>query len=96
MQLKLLVFILLFQSTNLFSQDYFVTYLKDTTFCTDLEYSYNSRGMMVELIYVNKLGKKIEISKKKNLQNIHVLSISGSITEWMPLKTKKPMSEINY
>ena len=60
-----------------YSQDYFITDNKDTTFCSNLEYGTNSYGALNRLQYSDIDRAAIEIKKRKELPNVTTFYQSG-------------------
>ena len=93
MHFRLLITLILFQITSqLFGQkpasDYFITQVKDTVYCYDLNYNTNTWGYINFLSYTQLDGTPIKYQSKKIIPVILTLYINGQTLDRIPLKPK--------
>lgn len=88
---------LLFCNTFFKAQEYFVRNNNlDTIRCSNMEYTTNSQGFIVELTYTDKSGKQVKLEGKKKLKDINTLNYKTGIVERMPLKLSDPDGYVRY
>lgn len=75
--------------------DYFIKQTKDTVFCTDLQFSTNSRGEMNFLRYTRLDNSPIVFKSKKTVPFVLTLFIDGKTIDRIPL-TPNAKKQILY
>jgi hypothetical protein len=92
----LLLSIIAFPVTELFSQNYFIVDGKDSTFCNQINFfDTNAQGKMIDFEYVNKENQTIRI-KKNDIPEITKVCQDGILYLRMPLKLKNPDGYYRY
>jgi len=87
--------IMIVSSVNIYSQDYFIVN-KDTTFCSNLEYTTTAQGYLKSIKYIDENNIEKSIEGRKKVPNVVTFYIDSVAYDKTPLKANKPNSYIRY
>ena len=86
----ILIGLMLFTQIVCFSQNYFITFSKDSTACKQINFfDTNAQGKMIDFEYVNNENETIRL-KKNDIPEIQKLCQDGVVYLRMPLNINKP------
>jgi hypothetical protein len=91
-----IVFLILINISESFSQNYYITTENDSVVCNQINFfDTNAQGKMIDFEYVNKENSTIRL-KKKDIPEIKMICQNGIIYTRMPLNIKKTDGYYRY